>query len=317
MAVSTKYVLHQGPVLATLAGVAAQAIKQGLGKRPSGGLPSTPTAEVTAEIDPLPHDLVKDYNRHVGGDPSAYRGVVPFHLFPQWGFPMGAKVIGELPYPLFKVLNGGCRMEMNAPLPAGQPLVARARLENIDDNGRRVLLHQRVVTGTQAEPDALVAHLYAILPLGKPKGSNGKSAGNGASTKAESSKPKERPRVPVDAEEIARWKLRADAGLDFAKLTGDFNPVHWVPPYARAFGFKNTILHGFSTMARAMEGVQRGLFAGSIRALKTFDVKFTKPLVLPAKVGLYVHGDEVYVGDACGGPAYLTGTFERAPLPTA
>jgi hypothetical protein len=32
--------------------------------------------------------------------------------------------------------------------------------------------------------------------------------------------------------------------------------------------------------------------------------------VLPARVGLYVRGREVYVGDALGGGAYLVGTFD-------
>ena len=121
--------------------------------------------------------------------------------------------------------------------------------------------------------------------------------------------------MPMHATELARWRLRLDAGLDFAKLTGDFNPVHWVTPYARAFGFRNRILHGFSTMARAIEGLNRNLFAGSIKGLRTFDCKFTRPLVLPAKVGLYIHDGEdgtqqVFVGDAPGGPAYLVGSFE-------
>ena len=44
--------------------------------------------------------------------------------------------------------------------------------------------------------------------------------------------------------------------LDFAKLTGDFNPIHWVPAYARASGFRSCILHGFATMSYAMEAIR-------------------------------------------------------------
>jgi len=297
MAVSNKYVLQQGPVIATLAGVAASAIRQQMGGGPSSGaVPQTPGPEITMTVAPRSKELLRAYIRHVGGDPGAYRGQVPAHFFPQWGFPLASRTLEGLPYPMFKVLNGGCRLEINGPLPAGEALHARGRLEDIDDNGRRAVIHQRVVTGTGAQPDAVVGHLYAIVPLG------GKSDGKG--------KKKERVRVPHDAEELQRWRLRPDAGLDFAKLTGDFNPVHWVSPYARAFGFRNTILHGFSTMARAMEGLQRTLFAGSVRAIRVLDVKFTRPLVLPARVGLYAKGQSLWVGDAPDGPAYLQGTFE-------
>ena len=123
--------------------------------------------------------------------------------------------------------------------------------------------------------------------------------------------------MPVDAREIAFFKLGADAGLDFAKLTGDFNPVHWVPRWARAFGFRNVILHGFGTLARAIEALNRGLLAGDVTALHEIDVRFTRPLVLPARVGVYVSGDKVWVGDAPGGPAYLEGTFKLRNIRSA
>ena len=305
MSVSTKHVLQQGPVIASLAHTAAMALRQRMGSMPTEA-PSTPTPAIEATIKPRPRELVRDYVRHVGGDPGAYKRVVPAHLFPQWGFPLAARSLENLPYPLVKVLNGGCRLQIDEQLPQGEPLQVRAWLEGIDDDGRRAVLHQRVVTGTAASPEAVTADLYAIVPLGRPKDdgpTNGVRPSNGAAKK-------DKPRVPVDAEELARWKIRADAGLDFAKLTGDFNPVHWIRPYAKAFGFRSTILHGFSTMARAIEGLNRNLFAGSISAVRVFDCKFTRPLLLPARVGLYVKGHEVWVGDAPGGPAYLQGTFE-------
>jgi acyl dehydratase len=302
MSVSTKHVLQQVPVIASLAHTAAMAIRQRIGQMPTEP-PATPTPPFEATLKPRSRDLVRDYVRHVGGDPSAYRKILPAHMFPQWGFPLAARSLENLPYPLVKVLNGGCRLQIDEQLPQGEPLLVRAWLEGIDDDGRRAVLHQRVVTGTAATPDAVTADLYAVVPLASPGKNAGSARPNGAPKK-------EKPRVPVGAEELARWKIRADAGLDFAKLTGDFNPVHWIRPYAKAFGFRSTILHGFSTMARAIEGLNRNLFAGSIHAVRVFDCKFTRPLILPARVGLYVHDHSVWVGDAPGGPAYLQGTFE-------
>ena len=311
MAVRNKHVLAHGPVMAVLAGTAVAALKQRFGPNASGGpKPATPTPDITMDIPPRPRDLLRDYIRHVGGDPSGYKGRVPPHFFPQWGFPLAAKTLEGIPYPMFKVLNGGCRLEIGAPLPADETLHARACLHDIDDDGRRAVLHQIVTTGTDTQPDALVAHMYAIVPLGGDSQSKSQSKSQSNGSNGAAAKRKERPRVPGDAEELQRWRLRLDAGLDFAKLTGDFNPVHWITPYARAFGFRNRILHGFSTMARAIEGLQRTLMAGSTTSLKTFDCKFTRPLVLPAKVGLYVKDRSVWVGDAPGGPAYLVGTFE-------
>lgn len=302
MSVPTKHLRHQGRVIASLGQTAIAAAMQRF-RGGSAEAPAVPGPEIETEIPALDPTLIKDYVRHVGGDPGAYRGTVPAHLFPQWGFPLAARTLRGVPYPLMRVMNGGCRLEVNQPLPAGEPLQVRARLESIDDNGRRAVLHQRVVTGTASAPEAVVGHLYAIVPLGGDKGE--KAGGNGKAA----AKP-DKARVSPSARELAYWKIPADAGLAFAMLTGDFNPVHWIRSYARASGFKSTILHGFATMARAHEGLNRGLFAGATDRVRVFDVKFTRPLLLPARVGLYVEGDQVFVGDAPGGPAYMVGSFE-------
>lgn len=309
MTLPTKHIRHQLPVIASLGGTVWSAVRQNLGLgRKQAGAPQTPGPTITQTIPPRPADLVRDYVRHCGGDPGAYRGILPAHLFPQWGFPLAARTLEGIPYPMQKVLNGGCRLEVRAPLPADQPLVVTARLEDIDDNGKRAVLHQRVVTGTRDVPEAVIGDLYAIVPLGGGPEKNGKHAKNGHGAREK----RDHPRVPQDATELAYWRIPADAGLAFAMLTGDFNPVHWVPAYARAFGFKSTILHGFSTMARAIEGIGRARFAGDAQRIRGFDCKFTRPLVLPARVGLYVQGDQVFVGDAPGGAAYLVGTYSTS-----
>ncbi len=306
MPVSNRHILEQGATISALGRVALSAIEQQLRGKPAAGAPQVPGPTIEATYAPRSAELVRDYIRHVGGDPSAYKGTLPAHLFPQWGFGLGGQTLKGVPYPMARVLNGGCNMEIRSALPANEPLTVRAHLESIDDDGRRAVLQQRVVTSTPSAPDALIADMFAIVPLsGAKKDKDGKgSAGSQKKDKKEAS------RVPDDARELAYFKLSAHAGLDFAKLTGDFNPVHWVPGYARAFGFSNVILHGFGTMARAIEGINRGLFAGDVTRIKRWNCRFTKPLVLPAKVGLYVRDQDVFVGVAKGGPAYLVGSFE-------
>jgi acyl dehydratase len=261
---------------------------------PAQGPPlSTPTPTLRETVAPRDPGLVRDYVRHCGGDPGAYKRVLPPHLFPQWGFPLLARTLEGIPYDLRKVLNGGCRIEVHRPLPADEPLLLEAWLETIDDNGSRAVLHQRLRTSTPSAPNALDCWMYAVVPLGRAGG-----------------KRKERPTIPVDDREFGRWKLEPRHAREFAVLTGDVNPVHWLPAYARAAGFRSTILHGFATLARAAEGLNRARFAGDPSRLRTLDVKFVRPLTLPARVGLYVQGHELQVGTAPGGPAFLTGTFE-------
>jgi acyl dehydratase len=287
--------LTQVPVIAGLVRAAV------MSARPKKGpAPTTPSEWIEETIPPRPEQLIRDYVRHVGGDPSWYRGRVPAHLFPQWGFPIATRLLAGLPYPLARAMNGGCRLEQRAPLPAGEPLRVRARLESVDDNGQRAIVTTRIVTGTAEVPEAVVGELRAFIPLKKvDKKSNGGAA-------------RQQPTVPRDAHEIAFFRVGPDAGLDFAKLTGDFNPIHWIERAAKASGFRSCILHGFSTLARAIEALDRARFAGNPSALRLIDARFTRPLVLPARVGVYVGRDaqSIWVGDAPGGGAYLEGRFE-------
>jgi acyl dehydratase len=303
MLTGARHLLAQRRVLAALGGTITEAAAQRLGlARPRGDALLLPGPELSAEVPPPPPALVRQYLRYVGGDANSYRGHLPPHLFPQWTVPVAARVLRGLPFPMLKVINGGCRLEIRAPLPAGQRLLVRAQLASIEDDGRKVLLRQNIVTGTAAVPEALRVTLEVVVPRPVPREAHGaKSPGRKAA-----------PRVPEDARELAVWRLPADAGLTYGFLTGDLNPLHWSPPYARAAGFRSAILHGFSTMARAMEGIVRNMYAGAVDRLGGVEVRFTRPLVLPARVGLYVHGHDLFVGDAPAGPAYLAGKFWEA-----
>lgn len=297
--VATRHVLSQGPMLGSLGRTALHALWQRF--RPTGTAPACPGPWIEAEVEPPSAALVHDFVRALGGDPSKTRGRLPPHLFPQWGLPLAARALQGVPYPMLRVMNAGCELRLGAPLPIGERLQIQARLESIDESDTRAMLSTRIVTGTRSAPDALDVTLHAFVPLAKP-----------------TQHAKKAPvRVPADAREIDRVALEARAGLDFAKLTGDFNPIHWIAPYARAAGFRGAILHGFGTFARAFEAVARQLPDGDAYALGSIQARFTKPLVLPARVGVYVGAaDEphVFVGDAAGAEAYLVGSYElRAP----
>lgn len=303
MPVSNRHILEQGAALGAIGRVALRTIEQQLlGKAPPKSKPATPGPVLSVTLPARSTELVRAYVHNVGGDPGAYKGTLPAHFFPQWAFGIAGRSLEGVPYPMLKVLNVGCRLEVRKPLPANEPLTVTAQLMDIDDDGRRAVITTRLVTSTASAPDALISEMIAMVPLKRAKRDGGK--------KENGSEKKEQNRVPEGAKEIAFFDVGANAGLEFAKLTGDFNPIHWIRPAARASGFSSVVLHGFGTMARAIEGLNRNLFAGDVQRLKKWSCRFTKPLVLPAKAGLYVEGNEVFVGVAPGGPAYLVGRYE-------
>jgi acyl dehydratase len=210
--------------------------------------------------------------------------------------PLAARTLAGLPYPLTRIVNAGCRLEALAPLPAHTPLIARASLVHVDDDGRRAVITQRLITGTSAIPDALVATLTTIVPLDRGSKRNRMLTASAAQKRAS---------VPYDARELARWQFGRDAGLAFAILTGDFNPIHWLTRAGVVAGFGGPILHGFAMFARAIEGTVHSRFAGDASRVRVWDARFTRPLKLPADVGLFARGDEVWIGDAPGTAPYL------------
>lgn len=300
---ATHIVSHRRVIGALLATVARSSRWGRLGAQASAPR-VLPGPELTERVvSPSPR-LVRDYARFLGASPDACRSptTVPAHLFPQWSFPLAARVLRDVPYDLTRILNAGCRLEINASVPAASPLTVHARLVDVQDDGRRALLHQRIVTDTPSHPRALVADIYAVAPMVSRDKKPGRPE-------------RDTERVPDGAREVSRSYFGRRAGLMFALLTGDLNPVHWAPPFARAAGFATPVLHGFATMAHALDGLGRSLFTGATDRIRVIDVKFKRPLVLGegVDVGLYLDRAEprrFYLADAPGVRPYLTGTFD-------
>lgn len=309
MSIPSRFILHQKPGLTGLGRIALAAATAPVRRLFGAPGESNVSRRVTKVADPLPPDLIGTYLDHVAGEADRYAREVPPHLFPQWTFDQLARTLEHLTLPLQRVVNGGCRMEWNAPIPDAAPLHVAAQLVDVDESPSRVRLTHRIETGPRDEPEAVVAHMYNILPLGgssEEESESGEGDSDGESSRGEKI-------VGEEAEELERWSIEEGAGLDFAKLTGDFNPIHWLSPAARAAGFPNTILHGFSTMARAFEGLVRAASGGE--RPEVLDVRFTNPVVLPAEVGLFLGPDgsgedddrTVFVGDAPEETAYMMG----------
>jgi acyl dehydratase len=59
----------------------------------------------------------------------------------------------------------------------------------------------------------------------------------------------------------------------YAGASGDFNPIHIDPEFAKAVGLPQNILHGLWSMAQVARGVAQ-LAGGDPRALKRLSVQF-------------------------------------------
>jgi acyl dehydratase len=81
---------------------------------------------------------------------------------------------------------------------------------------------------------------------------------------------------------IAQWRLPADLGRQYRRVSGDPNPIHTNLLAARAFGFARPIIHGMWTHARVLSALD-----GRLPEIYTASVSFAKPILLPATVGAW------------------------------
>jgi acyl dehydratase len=82
--------------------------------------------------------------------------------------------------------------------------------------------------------------------------------------------------------ELARWPLAPSAGRSYARVSGDWNPIHLWPWSARLTGMKAPIIHGMHTVGKACALLE----AQSGRGIASVSARFRSPIALPGEAAL-------------------------------
>lgn len=94
--------------------------------------------------------------------------------------------------------------------------------------------------------------------------------------------PAEREDVALAQSALAQWQAPANIGRRYARIAGDYNPIHLFAASARLFGFPRAIAHGLWNKGRALAELGTRLPAAGYEV----SVRFHKPVLLPAEVRL-------------------------------
>ena len=93
----------------------------------------------------------------------------------------------------------------------------------------------------------------------------------------------------------------------YASVGGDHNPIHTSSLGAKLFGFPTSIAHGMFSAAAVLANIE-----GQLPDAVTYSVRFGKPVLLPARVGLYVDrvsdGWDLALRNMSKGYPHLTGS---------
>jgi acyl dehydratase len=97
----------------------------------------------------------------------------------------------------------------------------------------------------------------------------------------------------------------------YASVGGDHNPIHTNSLAAKLFGFPTVIAHGMFSAAAVLANIE-----GQLPDAVKYSVRFAKPVVLPARAGLYVDrnadGWDLTLRHLTKGYPHLTGTVRPA-----
>jgi acyl dehydratase len=103
---------------------------------------------------------------------------------------------------------------------------------------------------------------------------------------ARSPRAPESPDQPDLWTELTRWEIAADHGRRYARVSGDYNPIHLWGLTARPFGFERPILQGFCTQALVAHAVIEHALGGDPAALRRLRIAFRAPISLPTTLSL-------------------------------
>jgi acyl dehydratase len=256
-----------------------------------GGGSEIPDLRLTltqVRIDPA---RVADYGR-VCGFPSSE--VLPATYPHVLAFPLHLALMadGRFPFGAIGLVHLSNRITQHRPIDPQERLELSVHATPLQDHprGRTFSLLSQAHVGQELVWEELSTMLH--------RGSGGEVS--------RTHDPLEAPSPPLTAE----WRLPGDLGRRYAAVSGDRNPIHLHALTARPLGFPRAIAHGMWTKARCLAALEH------LPDAFTIDVRFRKPIPLPATVGFGSarSADGVLFGvrDAGKGTGHLEGHVQSA-----
>lgn len=211
-------------------------------------------------------------------DPSELPYVYEMHsegmkVLPTFGVVPGLKVIFDmykegkaapgLNYGFERVLHGEQYLEVKRPLPQRAKLTHKAKIKDIFDKGKNALVVTEIVSTDERGQELFTNEVTTFV-----RGAGGWGGDRGPAQDVNVA-----PERAPDA--TASDKIDENQALLY-RLSGDINPLHADPAFAKNFGFERPILHGLCTFGYAARHVIKAFAKnGDPRFFKSIKVRFS------------------------------------------
>ncbi|MEU2544655.1 MaoC/PaaZ C-terminal domain-containing protein [Streptomyces roseolus] len=201
-------------------------------------------------------------------DPAELRYTLEsrLHVLPSFATVAGAGmgVVGGLSAPgidvdLAAVLHGGQSITLHRPLPTGGRAVSTSRVAAVYDKGKAAVL---VLRSEAADDEGPLWSSDARIFV---RGEGGWGGDRG---------PSERLALPERApDRTVERAVREDQALLY-RLSGDWNPLHADPDFAKLAGFDRPILHGLCTYGMTLKAVVDTVLDGDVARVRSYRTRF-------------------------------------------
>jgi 3-hydroxyacyl-CoA dehydrogenase/3a,7a,12a-trihydroxy-5b-cholest-24-enoyl-CoA hydratase len=165
-------------------------------------------------------------------------------------------------YGFDRILHGEQYTELRRPLPPHATLTHKAKIKDIFDKGKGAVV-VTAITSFDEDGNELVYNELTTFVRG---------AGGWGGERGPSAEKNVAPDRKPDA--VVTEKISEGQALLY-RLSGDINPLHVDPAFAKAFGFEKPILHGLCTFGFAARHVIKEMAKNDPRYFKSIQVRFS------------------------------------------
>ncbi|MFC8126393.1 MaoC/PaaZ C-terminal domain-containing protein [Streptomyces sp. NPDC057302] len=189
------------------------------------------------------------------------------HVLPSFATVAGAGmgVVGGLSSPgievnLAAVLHGGQSVTLHRPIPVKGKAVTTSKVAAVYDKGKAAILVLRTEVA-DAEGPLWTSDAQIFV-----RGEGGFGGDRGPSTRV--------PAPEGEPDKTVERPVREEQALLY-RLSGDWNPLHADPEFAKLAGFDRPILHGLCTYGMTLKAVVDTLLGGDVSRVRSYSTRFT------------------------------------------
>ncbi|MFD4295454.1 MaoC/PaaZ C-terminal domain-containing protein [Rhodococcus sp. NPDC058505] len=165
---------------------------------------------------------------------------------------------------LRKILHAGQALTLHAPIPTSGTATISSRVADVWDKGKAAVI---VLEQAAADSDGNPLWTTAMQIWARGEGGFGGEAG-----------PELAAGVPERAADTVLVSPTSTAQALVYRLSGDLNPLHADPEFAKMAGFDQPILHGLASYGVVCKAVVDGVLDGDPARVQSFSVRFAGSL---------------------------------------